>query len=225
MADISNANVAPNLAVDQLENENVTLISILVDESGSMDGYTQVMKQSIETFKNSVKNSKSADELLVSVTRFNGNVTSGGFQLIDDVSTAYCPGGQTAMYDAIVVGQKNLFEGNKTGYLEQLKANGIRAKAVLVIFSDGQDNASHNSLRDAVDAIAKLKSQEILTVFVAFGDAAKGIASQLGIADADVLETSATESELRKVFEILSKSAISSSKSASNSVSSGSFFV
>jgi len=225
MADISNANVAPNLDVDKLENENVTLVSILLDESGSMDQYQQVMKQSIDTFKKSIKNSKSADELLVSVTRFNGNITSGGFQLIDDVSTDYNPGGSTVLYDAIILGQKNLYDGNKTGYLEQLKANGIRVKAVLVIFSDGEDNGSRNVLRDAVDAIGKLKSQEILTAFVAFGGSAKGIAQQLGIADADVLETSATESELRKVFDILSKSAISSSQSAASSVSSGSFFV
>jgi len=225
MADISNANVAPNLAVDKLENENVCLISVLLDESGSMSPYEQVMKQSIDTFKQSIKNSKSADEILVSITRFNGNIHSGGFQLINDISTDYAPAGCTALYDAIVLGQRNLHVGDKSGYLEQLKANGIRTKAVLVVFSDGEDTASTNNIRAAVDAVNILKSQEILTAFVAFGSNSRGIASQLGIADADVLETSATESELRKVFEILSKSAISSSQSASSTVSSGSFFI
>jgi len=69
-------------------------------------------------------------------------------------------------------------------------------------------------LNDARRAIEFLHSKEIVVAFIAFGNNAHGIAQKLGIEDKNILETDATESDLRRIFMILSKSAISASKSA-----------
>lgn len=220
MADITNANVAPNLDVDKLENEHNTLISLGIDESGSMSGYTDVMRDNIRKMKESLLGSKEQDEMLVSITRFAGGIQSSGFQLVDDIENTYAPSGMTCLYDSILVMKQQL-----TQYMAQLKSNGVRCKGVVCIFSDGDDTASQSTIRQAADAVAEMQKEEIIVAFVAFGDDAKGIADQLGVSKDNVLEVSASESELRKCFDCISKSAISSSKAFGQGQSSNSFFV
>ncbi|MCL2869250.1 hypothetical protein FWF48_00355 [Candidatus Saccharibacteria bacterium] len=217
--------VNDNLAIDDIENERQTLIGLLVDESGSMGGYQSVMSDCLQKFKQALKDSKQEDEILVSYTGFDDNIRSGGYQLIDDLLVNYHVGGMTALYDAIVDAQVKLFDGNGNGYQEQLRANGIKTKGVVAIFSDGQDNSSQASLKKARQAVQFLQSQEIVVAFIAFGDDAHGIAQDLGIDDQNILEVSASESELRRVFAVLSKSAISASMSAATGASSNAFFV
>ena|GEM_PF-1075051 len=224
--DISGANIQPNLPVDQIENERQTLIGLLVDDSGSMSGYESTMIDCLERFKGALRDSKQEDEILVSLTRFGGRgIRSGGYQLIDDLPTDYRVGGLTPLYDAIVGAQRQIYDGNGNGYIEELKANGIKTKGVIAIFSDGDDTESTNTPNDARAAVKLLKEKEIIVAFVAFGDEARGIAQDLGIDDQNVLEVSASESELRKVFEVLSKSAISASKNAAAGNSQNAFFV
>jgi hypothetical protein len=225
MAEISNANISPNLDSEQLENEHSTLILLAVDESGSMNSYTDVMQDSIRKFKQSLQNSKQEDEILVSLLRFNGNINGSGFQLINDIPADYSPSGMTCLYDAIISAQRRIFSGDGKGYMEELRAKGIRTKGVIAIFSDGEDTSSISTIREAADAIAMLQKNEIIVAFVAFGDPAKGIAQQLGIPTDNVLEVSASESELRRVFDVLSKSAISASKNTASSVNSNTFFI
>jgi uncharacterized protein YegL len=210
---ISGANIQPSLDVENIESEHQTLISLLIDESGSMGGYTDTMRDCIQHFKEALKNSKSADEVLVSVTRFNSSIKSSGFQLVDDIKDDYDPDGMTRLYDSVLVGQKMIYTGNGDGYAEQLKQNGIRTKSILCIFSDGEDTDSNANIRDAANAIELLNKQEIITAFVAFGPSAHGIADQLGVTKPNQMDVSASESELRKVFNVLSKSAISASNS------------
>lgn len=219
MADISNANVAPNLSVDKLENEHTTLISLGIDESGSMTPYEDVVRENLRKFQSSLIGSKQCDEMLVSVTRFNGDIHGSGFQLVYDILDFYSADGMTSLYDTIIVMKNQLIS-----YSEQLKNNGIRVKSVCVLFSDGEDTSSVSKIRDANDAVAEMLKQEIVVAFVAFGSGAKGIAQQLGISESNTLEVNSTVSELRRAFDVLSKSAISVSKNIGTTASTA-FFV
>ena len=213
------AQIAPNIDVDDIENDHMYLMSIAQDCSGSMYGYTGEMNKAIRNFVQSIQDSKQDDEMLVSMTAFNGNIDSSGFQNVTDLSTNYSAGGSTAMYDAILVAAKQL-----TDYMDQLNSSGVRTRGGLVIFSDGEDNVSRHSANEAAKAIAELKAQEVVVAFIAFGYYANGIASRLGIDQKNTLATDASPSELRKIWGILSKSAISSSKSAARGASQSSFF-
>ena len=221
-----NETYANNVDIEDLESERQTLIGIYVDESGSMCPYEDPMRDCLKKFKNTIKNSKESDEMLVAKTTFASSVNPGGYQLIDDMNVDYDAYGSTKLYDCIVDGQKRLVDGNGGGYMEKLQSNGIKTKAVIAIFSDGEDVSSHCSLNDARRAIEFLHKKEVVVAFVAFGSSARGIAEKLGIYKQNILEVDATESELRKVFALLSKSAISASKSAgATSMKDDSFFV
>jgi hypothetical protein len=218
------AEVSPHLPTEEVENDHIFLFGIVRDRSGSMDGYQSPMKKSTQEFIESIKGSKQDDEILVSLTEFDDKIDSYGYVNIDDMPTNFQPRGATALYDAIIVAQKRLFDSNGGGRMEEFTADGVRARGALVIFSDGYDNDSQSSVNDAKRAIDILKKQEVMVAFVAFGGAAKGIAAQLGISAENTLETDATASDLRRIWGILSKSAVSASKNAAAGVSQDAFF-
>ncbi|MBP5633723.1 VWA domain-containing protein [Candidatus Saccharibacteria bacterium] len=211
--------VAPNIDVGDIENDHMYLMGIAQDCSGSMDSYTPEMKKAIANFKQSIQDSKQDDEMLVSLTTFESNVQSSGYQNVADISTDFCARGCTSMYDAIILAANQLAD-----YMDQLNNSGVRTRGGLVIFSDGYDNNSTRSASEAAKAIEDLKRKEVVVAFVAFGSDAHGIADSLGIDKQNVMETDASPSELRKIWGIISKSAISSSKSAAAGASQTTFF-
>lgn len=228
-AAIYNEGVSPNLPIDDIENERQFLFGFGVDCSGSMSPYEAVMPDCIDRFKVSLKGSKQEDEILVSLTKFGeggSSVNSTGFQLIDDVPSDYRASGCTPLYDAIVIMQQQIFDGKGGGYLEQLIAAGVKAKGCIVIFSDGAEYGSNQyRAKDAKAAIALLRSYEITVAWVAFGAGAANEAEQLGVDPKNIRDFNASESDLRQIFDLLSKSAISASKSAAAGNSQNAFFV
>ena len=123
----------------------------------------------------------------------------GGYKKITEFDTNYDASGMTALYNVIEDGTQKL-----TDYMEYLKQQGVRVKAVFAIFSDGEDTVS-NDPSEAKRRIQDLNSKEITTAFISFGGTATGIAKSLDV--------SSSASELRKAFDCLSKSVIESSKS------------
>ena len=213
-------NYATNADIDEIESASVMLADFIVDGSGSMDPYERPMEDCLGHYKGAIINSKQADEMLVSKTIFSNTIITGGYVIPDDFDTSYSTYGMTRLYDAIIERRQRLLD-----YMEQLRNNGTNARACMVIFSDGQDNASRNSIGDARQAIQDLISKEITVAFVAFGDDAKGIASSLGIKPQNTKEVDNNESELRRIIDLVSKSAISASKKASAGVTDdGGFF-
>lgn len=196
-----------NTAVDDLESENINLIFLGIDESGSMTDYINDMKNCLSEFKTALTDSKEADEILVARADFADTVQIGGYKKISEFDTTYATYGCTAMYDTIVDGANKLKE-----YRKFLKNQGMtRVKAVFAIFSDGLDNSSHNAFSNAKQEIEALNSEEITTAFISFGGHATQEAKDLGFRN--ILDVASSASELRKAFNCLSKSVIESSKS------------
>ncbi len=213
------AQIAPNIDVDEIENDHMYLMSIAQDCSGSMYSCTSEMRKAMDNFVKSIQDSKQDDEMLVSVTEFSSFVQSSGFQNVADINTNYQACGYTLMYDGIIVAAQQLID-----YMDQLNNSGVRTRGGLVIFSDGEDTGSRQGEKEAADVIQKLLKREIVVAFVAFGPDAHGIAQNLGVPQENVMETDASPSELRKIWGILSKSAVTSSKSAAVGASQSNFF-
>lgn len=205
-----------NVRIEDLESEKQTLISILVDESGSMSSYTKAMKECLNSFKDAIVNSKEVDSILVSKTNFSESVYTGGFVAPCLFETNYSANGGTALYDAIVVAEKKIGGNDNRGYMDELRNSGIRTKGVVAIFSDGEDTSSSATLEEAKEAIRRMQNNDngITVAFIAFGNGAESIANDLGIKSTNVLDVSASVSELRRAFNVLSNSAISFSKKA-----------
>lgn len=195
-----------NTSVEEIDSENINLIFIGIDQSGSMSSYRNDMKNSLSDFKDALLNSKEADEILVARANFDDSISIGGYKKISEFDTQFETFGCTAMYDAIVEGTEKLKE-----YRQFLKDQGLRVKAVFAIFSDGADNDSRHSFSDAKNAVDFLNKEEITTAFISFGGGATKEANGLGFRN--LLDITSSASELRKAFNCLSKSVIESSKS------------
>lgn len=196
---------AENTAVDELESENINLIFLGIDESGSMGRWLSDMKNCLSEFKTALSESKEADEILVARADFADNCRIGGYKKISEFGTSFTFGGMTALYDTICQGTEKLMD-----YRKFLKDQGVRVKAVFAIFSDGEDTMN-GDFSAAKSAVANLNSEEITTAFISFGGAATQTAKDLGFRN--ILDVASSASELRKAFNCLSKSVIESSKS------------
>ncbi|HCL56070.1 MAG TPA: hypothetical protein DHW82_03560 [Spirochaetia bacterium] len=198
-----------NTAVDELETENVNLIFVGVDCSGSMDAFIKNMKSELQAFKTAVAKSKEADEILAARGNFSDTIQIGGYKKISEFDDSYQTYGMTKLYDVIVEGGDKLLQ-----YRDYLRKQGMRVKAVFSIFSDGADTDSKHKLADAKAKITELNKNEIVTAFISFGKDSVKIATDLKFKN--VLEVGRSESELRKAFSCLSKSVIENSKSVTN---------
>ena len=202
---------ATNMDVDDVVSPSVMLVDFLIDGSGSMDPYERAMCECLEHYKEAISNSKQSDEMLVSKTVFESTIETGGYVAPEDFNTDYSAGGCTRLYDAIIDRRQRMLD-----YMDQLKNNGTNAHACLIILSDGEDYGSQYRASDARQAIQDLISKEITVAFIAFGQGAFGVADSIGVKKNNVKEVSNDESELRRVIDLVSKSAISASKKASS---------
>lgn len=196
-----------NTSVDEIDSENINLIFVGIDCSGSMARFESDMRKALTDFKDALINSKEADEILIARADFADNISVGGYKKISEFDTYYGANGMTAMYDTIVEGVDKLEQ-----YRNFLKQEGMRVKAVFAIFSDGEDTSSIKSMAEARQKIEYLNGEEIVTAFISFGGAATQTAKNLKFKN--ILDVSSSASELRKAFNCLSKSVIENSKSA-----------
>ena len=195
-----------NTSVDEIDSENINLIFLGIDQSGSMDAFRSDMKHSLAEFRDALKDSREAEEILVARADFEDKITVGGYKKIGEFDTSFSAGGCTAMYDAVTEGTRRLRE-----YRQYLKDQVVRVKAVFAVFSDGLDNASMSSFGEAKKCVDFLNDEEITTAFISFGGEAAKEAKDLGFRN--ILDVTSSASELRKAFDCLSKSVIESSKS------------
>lgn len=198
---------AANTSIDEIDNENINLIFVGIDRSGSMYPFRGDMSKSLGDFKDALTNSKEANDILVARADFADTAVVGGYKRITEFDTVYQTGGSTAMFDTIVDGTNKLKE-----YRDYLKNEGMRVKTVFAIFSDGEDNVSNNKFGDAKKSVEYLNNEEIVTAFISFGGEATQVAKDLGFRN--ILDVNSSASELRKAFNCLSKSVIENSKSA-----------
>lgn len=195
-----------NTSIDEIDSENVNLIFVGIDRSGSMYSFERDMVKALGDFKDALSNSKEADEILVARADFADSAVVGGYKRISEFDTAYTTGGCTALYDTIISGADKLKE-----YQDFLKNEGMRVKAVFAIFSDGLNNIG-NGFSPAKSAVEYMNKEEIVTAFISFGGEATQTAKDLGFRN--ILDVSSSASELRRAFNCLSKSVIENSKSA-----------
>jgi len=195
-----------NTSIDDIDSENVNLIFVGIDKSGSMFPYKDDMRACLKDFKAALEGSKEADEMLIARADFSNDVSVGGYKKVCDFDTDFNAGGCTVLHDVIVEGTDKLLK-----YLAFLKDQGMRVKAVFAIFSDGINEGSIRSAHEAKNSVSKLNEVEVTTAFISFGGTAAGTANDLGFRN--VKSVGSTVSELRKAFNCLSKSVIESSKS------------
>jgi VWFA-related protein len=138
-------------------NEDIPVtVGLVVDHSTTMRPKLAEVAAAARTF---VRSSNPEDEMFV--VNFNETVSlglpgairfTGSTAILENAITAATAGGQTALYDAIA---KSLAESQA----------GTRDKKVLIVVSDGGDNASVRSLAEVMD-LAQKSTAVIYTIGV-----------------------------------------------------------
>ena len=152
----------------------------LIDASGSMGAPVDYAPDVIAGHKlmlDSLRGSEKCDRgvLYVYQSLFAGGAPTvlhgfypidrnGNDQVVALTPTNYRPGGQTALYDAILEMVNQL-----TVQLQQVVKRGYLPAARLAVITDGGENASKARREDVVAAISSLRAQEWLESSVVVG--------------------------------------------------------
>lgn len=199
----------------------VVLVSVLGDDSSSIrfGGNEQAMRDGFNGMLDSLEASKQQDNIIV-LTRFvNGKLHCSYVPLIDveklNVKNYQASGG-TPLFDetvkllATVIAKTQEFENN-----------GIQVRSITLLATDGEDCGSNTSTADDVKKIVKEMLSKEKHIIAAMGfdngncDFAQ-VFTEMGIPDQWQLTAQSSASEIRKAFQVFSRSATSASKSAAN---------
>jgi hypothetical protein len=205
---------AVGVPLHQLASNEVTLAMNIIDMSGSMAPFADTLIRAYnEDYLAAMSSSTAADDILVSTILFNQDVTllHGYLPLLDASSLTrqvYDPDNMTALYDAVAAGLTNMVL-----YAQQLRQSGVMVRCLVIVYSDGADNASKQQAKDVRRASLELLKQEIYTLaYVGFKSGGineqelRQLADDIGFPD--ILMVGLSPSELRRIFHLASMSTI-----------------
>jgi len=199
--------------VDDLNTDDVTLLAVILDASGSMSGVQNDVINAFNAMIAALHASKARDSVLVSAWTFadTPKLLFGYTPLTAAPklnSSTYHPSGGTALYDAVIDGFTGL-----VGYGQELRNNGIRTRCIMVVLSDGEDNMSKCSAGNVQTIAADLLRQEIYTLaFVGFGDSATFTRIATGMGFPAILTVANSPQEIRRALNLISSSVIRTSQ-------------
>ncbi|RWS21425.1 VWA domain-containing protein-like protein [Leptotrombidium deliense] len=173
-----------------------TIICMIVDESGSMGGNVNEVVEGYNTFIQDQL--KLADEARLHLLKFNDNVNT----VLRDVNLAnvpllgghsYTPGGNTALFDAMGDGINSVASSKR-----------IDERAIVVIITDGYENASRRYTEQQVrDLIARYKAHGDWS-FVYIGECSQQFAARMGIPASNAINFCHEKGKIRANFEAAS---------------------
>lgn len=208
------------VGLDDIESEDVTLVSFVIDMSSSMSGVAGDVINAFNTEVQALKRAKTASAILVSTTTFSDqpNLLHGYVKLEQTPaldSQSYRPNGCTALFDAVL----GVF-GRLTSYRQTLRDNGVRSRGIVIVLSDGDDNASGHKAHDVKQASEKLMREEAITLaYVGFGSSGSGaalkrIADSLGFPA--VLTANQSPADIRRALGQVSQSIVQATKTTAS---------
>lgn len=166
---------AISLDDERIGSTKYTLVTIVVDVSGSVSDYKKELEDAIKEIIESCQNNPNKDSLMIRIVTFDDYMSElHGFKLlvdcnVDDYTDCLVIGGLTALYDA-----SNNAIGAINDYAKKLGNNDFDANAIVVILTDGMDNRSNEAtattVKKTLQASVKEESLEsMLSILVGVG--------------------------------------------------------
>jgi len=210
-------------SLDEIDSEDVTLVSFVLDMSSSMDPLAREVIAAFNGEVAALAGAKTASAILAAATTFADQpAVLFGYQPLTRVpklgAKEYTPNGSTALYDAVLGVLDRL-----VAYCRTLLDNGVRSRAVVIVLSDGDDNVSRHSCAEVKLAAGRLAQDEgVVLAYAGFGgDAAshKRTADAMGFPH--VITSGHSGKDLRRVLGVVSQSVL---RTAGGARSGGGFF-
>jgi len=149
--------------IETLGATEYTAATIVVDVSGSTQGFKVEMEACVAEIISACKYSPRADNLLLRLVQFDTILDEiHGFKLLEncntgDYSGVLRAGGNTALYDAA----ENAISAT-INYAGRLAAGDLSTNAILFVITDGMDNASKLTAASVKRAMERGVSSETL---------------------------------------------------------------
>lgn len=207
--------------MDDLESTEYTLVTIVVDISGSVHPFADRLLEMLKAIIEACRKSPRAENLMVRVLSFDSDLDEiHGFKMLNMIKTDdYQPfsirGGMTALYDATYSAI-----GAEIAYAQNLIKQGYSVNGCLYIITDGEENASSVTIAEIKEKISKSMKQEVieslLTILIGLNTSGS-ISSSLKRFKDDAMLTAyldvgdATTQKLAKLADLVSSSISSSS--------------
>ena len=164
---LSNNYTFSAVPVDNLGASEYTLALVVTDVSGSVYGFRDDIEACVKRAVGACRDAPRADNLMLRVVHFNTTVNEfHGFKPLMDCAPAdydgsIQPGGGTALYDATYNAVESLLN-----YGKDLVKNDYDCNAIVVVITDGDDNASTYNAKQVQELFAKAMKDESLESLV-----------------------------------------------------------
>jgi hypothetical protein len=207
------------ISVDDVQASEVVLLTIMPDDSGSMrhGGNEQVVRDGHNLVLDALATSKQRDAILAHTRYLNGHVLFP-YRPIDQAirmtPANYDPRQGTPLYDQSVV-----LLGSVLAKTQEFSENGVLARSVTLIITDGADQHSSRARARDVAALVKDMARAEAHIVAAMG-ISDGVTDfqkvfrEMGIEDRWILTPGNDSSEIRRAFQVFSQSAVRASQAA-----------
>ena len=208
------------ISVDDVQASEVVLLTIMPDDSGSIRhaGNEEAVREGHNLVLDALTRSKQGDGVLAHTRYLNGNVLFP-YRPIDQAvqmtSQNYEAIQGTPLYDQSVV-----LLGSVLAKTQEFTRNGVVARSVTLIITDGADQHSRRANAKDVAALVRdmTRSEAHIVAAMGISDGTTDFAAvfrEMGIEDRWILTPGNNPSEIRKAFQVFSQSAVRASQVAS----------
>lgn len=209
---------AAGMAAENITVTDVTLVTVLIDASSSIagSGLEDAVRDGENALVDAFAGSREKDSILLALWTFNEKpkVVHSYVPVTDAVrldAKNYRATGSTALYDTWCDAL-----GANVAYAQKLRDSGAPVRSVVVVITDGADVSSKRKVQDCARLSRDLlASEQFVLAFVGVGAEVnfKSVAQSMGVPDGCIeVQTNATASGLRAVFQMVSRSAIRASQ-------------
>lgn len=205
------------VGVDDIPASEVFLLTMLVDDSGSIQGAgnEQLVRDGYNSVLTALKESKQESGILIHTRYLNGTVLTPYTPIVQAAAldaSNYQAGGYTPLYDESVA-----ILGTVIAKTQEFSDAGVPARTVTVIITDGADAGSHRHKAPDVKSIVEdmLQSESHIVAAVGLSDGHtnfRKVFRNMGIEDRWILTPGASKSDIRSAFRVISQTAVRTSQ-------------
>jgi hypothetical protein len=206
------------VSVDDVQASDAILVTILIDDSGSirMNGNTQAVRDGYNGCLDALKDAKQESNMLVQTAYLNGGILNPYALRSSAVKMNqqnYNPNGSTPLFESGIVTL-----GRVIAKAQEFSDKGCPVRTVTLIVTDGASTDAHRTAAEfATIAKDMLKKEIHIIAGMGIDDGStdfRAVFSSMGIRDEWILTPGSTPSEIRKAFQVFSRSAVRASQNA-----------
>ena len=208
------------ICVDDVSAAEVVLLTVMPDDSGSIAsaGNEQAVRDGHNLVLEALMACKQRDCVLAHTRYLNGEVLYP-YRTIDQAlgmsAQNYHADKGTPLYDQTVV-----LLGSVLAKAQEFSQNGVAARTITLIITDGSDQHSTQAKAKDVAALvrdmARAENHIVAAMGISDGHTDFGkVFREMGIEDQWILTPGNSPSEIRKAFQVFSQSAVRASQAAS----------